>query len=125
MPFLCTREGDIWPLYSPEIGQIALFLPSLTLRFGVGEGEVDFFRGFLDLSVASFPLLCQDVRQRLNIYWGVIPFRLDFSADLETNLQRTFAQLKVSLPLFFPLSIYWKSWVSLTDNLSWIFRLGR
>ena len=38
----------------------------------------------------------QEVRQRLNLYWGVIPFRLDFSDDLESNLQRTFALLKVS-----------------------------
>lgn len=36
----------------------------------------------------------QDVRQRLNLYWGLIPFRLDFSDDMESNLQRTFALLK-------------------------------
>jgi hypothetical protein len=31
--------------------------------------------------------------QRLNLYWGLIPFRLDFSEDMEMNLQRTFALL--------------------------------
>jgi pyruvate kinase len=33
------------------------------------------------------------IRQRLNLYWGLIPFRLDFSEDMEMNLQRTFALL--------------------------------
>ena len=37
-----------------------------------------------------------DVRQKLNLYWGLIPFRIDFSDDMEDNLQRTFALLKVS-----------------------------
>eukprot|EP00271_Cylindrocystis_brebissonii_P015470 TRINITY_DN38373_c0_g1_i1.p1 TRINITY_DN38373_c0_g1~~TRINITY_DN38373_c0_g1_i1.p1 ORF type:complete len:616 (+),score=124.20 TRINITY_DN38373_c0_g1_i1:270-2117(+) len=36
----------------------------------------------------------QVVRQRLNLYWGLIPFRLEFSDDMESNLQRTFALLK-------------------------------
>lgn len=35
-----------------------------------------------------------EVRQRLNLYWGLIPFRLVFSEDMEGNLQRTFALLK-------------------------------
>ncbi|GAQ82590.1 pyruvate kinase [Klebsormidium nitens] len=33
------------------------------------------------------------IRQRLNLYWGLIPFRLSFSEDMEINLQRTFALL--------------------------------
>ena len=36
----------------------------------------------------------QDVRQRLNLRWGVMPFRLDFGADPEENVDRTFALLK-------------------------------
>lgn len=32
----------------------------------------------------------QDVRTRLNLRWGVMPFRLDFDADPETNVERTF-----------------------------------
>lgn len=36
----------------------------------------------------------QKVRQHLNLQWGLIPFRLDFSDDMETNLRRTFALLK-------------------------------
>ena len=36
----------------------------------------------------------QDVRRRLNLRWGVMPFRLDFSADPEENVTRTFALLK-------------------------------
>ena len=36
----------------------------------------------------------QDVRQRLNLRWGVMPFRLDFDADPEENVDRTFALLK-------------------------------
>jgi pyruvate kinase len=37
----------------------------------------------------------QETRQRLNLRWGVIPFRLDLqSADPEANVQRTFALLK-------------------------------
>jgi pyruvate kinase len=36
----------------------------------------------------------KSVRQRLNLQWGLIPFRLDFSDDMESNLRRTFALLK-------------------------------
>jgi len=36
----------------------------------------------------------QDVRRRLNLRWGVMPFRLDFSVDPEENVTRTFALLK-------------------------------
>lgn len=32
----------------------------------------------------------QEVRQRMNLRWGVIPFRMDFSGDPEENVQRTF-----------------------------------
>lgn len=34
------------------------------------------------------------VRRYLNLQWGLIPFRLDFSDDMESNLSRTFALLK-------------------------------
>jgi pyruvate kinase len=34
------------------------------------------------------------VRARLNLRWGVMPFRLDFGADPEENVDRTFALLK-------------------------------
>ncbi|KAI7743565.1 hypothetical protein M8C21_000764, partial [Ambrosia artemisiifolia] len=34
------------------------------------------------------------VRRRLNLQWGLIPFRLGFSDDMESNLNRTFALLK-------------------------------
>ncbi|XP_072986753.1 pyruvate kinase isozyme A, chloroplastic-like [Typha latifolia] len=34
------------------------------------------------------------VRRRLNLQWGLIPFRLNFSDDMESNLNRTFALLK-------------------------------
>lgn len=36
----------------------------------------------------------KSVRRRLNLQWGLIPFRLDFSGDMESNLRRTFALLK-------------------------------
>lgn len=36
----------------------------------------------------------QAVRQRLNLRWGVMPFRLDFSDSPEENVSRTFALLK-------------------------------
>jgi len=36
----------------------------------------------------------QETRQGLNLRWGVIPFRLDFAADPETNIARTFSLLK-------------------------------
>jgi pyruvate kinase len=36
----------------------------------------------------------QNVRQRMNLQWGLIPFRLDFGEDMESNLHRTFALLK-------------------------------
>lgn len=32
----------------------------------------------------------QEVRQRMNLRWGVIPFRMDFSGNPEENVQRTF-----------------------------------
>lgn len=38
-------------------------------------------------------LICadsQEVRQHLNMRWGVMPFRLDFEADPEANVSRTF-----------------------------------
>jgi pyruvate kinase len=47
--------------------------------------------------VLACPVRCadkQDVRQRLNLRWGVMPFRLDFAADPEENVDRTFALLK-------------------------------
>ncbi|WOK99421.1 hypothetical protein Cni_G08133 [Canna indica] len=34
------------------------------------------------------------VRRRLNLQWGLIPFRLGFSGDMESNLNRTFFLLK-------------------------------
>lgn len=34
------------------------------------------------------------VRRRLNLQWGLIPFRLDFSDDMESNLNKTFSLLK-------------------------------
>ncbi|KAI5069440.1 hypothetical protein GOP47_0015741 [Adiantum capillus-veneris] len=34
------------------------------------------------------------VRRYLNLQWGLIPFRLDFTEDMESNLSRTFALLK-------------------------------
>ncbi|KAH7857141.1 hypothetical protein Vadar_009508 [Vaccinium darrowii] len=34
------------------------------------------------------------VRRCLNLQWGLIPFRLSFSDDMESNLNRTFALLK-------------------------------
>ncbi|WOK97111.1 pyruvate kinase isozyme A, chloroplastic-like [Canna indica] len=34
------------------------------------------------------------VRRRLNLQWGLIPFRLGLSDDMESNLNRTFALLK-------------------------------
>ncbi|KAK9817658.1 hypothetical protein WJX72_000267 [[Myrmecia] bisecta] len=36
----------------------------------------------------------QEVRQRMNLRWGVMPFRLDFSNDPEFNVDRTFKLLK-------------------------------
>jgi pyruvate kinase len=36
----------------------------------------------------------QEVRQHLNMRWGVMPFRLDFEADPEANVSRTFSLLK-------------------------------
>ena len=32
----------------------------------------------------------QEVRQHLNMRWGVMPFRLDFEDDPEANISRTF-----------------------------------
>ncbi|KAJ7557703.1 hypothetical protein O6H91_04G006100 [Diphasiastrum complanatum] len=34
------------------------------------------------------------VRRRLNLHWGVIPFRLDFADEMESNLCQTFSLLK-------------------------------
>ncbi|KAL5702155.1 pyruvate kinase [Ranunculus cassubicifolius] len=34
------------------------------------------------------------VRRRLNMQWGLIPFRLNFHDDMETNLNKTFSLLK-------------------------------
>ncbi|KAJ4887159.1 hypothetical protein Rs2_26907 [Raphanus sativus] len=34
------------------------------------------------------------VRRRLNLQWGLIPFRLSFSEDMESNLNKTFSLLK-------------------------------
>lgn len=34
------------------------------------------------------------VRRRLNLQWGLIPFRLSFSDDMENNLNKTFLLLK-------------------------------
>lgn len=36
----------------------------------------------------------KDVRIKLNLRWGLIPFRLDFAEDMEVNLRRTFSLLK-------------------------------
>ncbi|PIA31596.1 hypothetical protein AQUCO_04900118v1 [Aquilegia coerulea] len=34
------------------------------------------------------------VRRRLNLQWGLIPFRLNFTDDMESNLNKTFSLLK-------------------------------
>jgi pyruvate kinase len=36
----------------------------------------------------------KEVRRRLNLSWGLIPFRIEFSDDMESTLRRTFALLK-------------------------------
>lgn len=36
----------------------------------------------------------QQVRQRLNMRWGVLPFRIDFSNDPEVTVAASFALLK-------------------------------
>lgn len=36
----------------------------------------------------------KSVRRRLNLSWGLIPFRIEFSDDMESNLRRTFTLLK-------------------------------
>lgn len=36
------------------------------------------------------PADTQEVRQHLNMRWGVMPFRLDFEDDPEVNVSRTF-----------------------------------
>ena len=49
-------------------------------------------------SLHSSDYLCcadqQDVRQRLNLRWGVIPFRMDFDPNPEANIYKTFSLLK-------------------------------
>ncbi len=44
----------------------------------------------IDCCARSAPPDKQETRQRLNMRWGVMPFRLDFSADPEENVSRTF-----------------------------------
>lgn len=34
------------------------------------------------------------VRRRLNLQWGLMPFRLNYSDDMESNLNKTFSLLK-------------------------------
>nr|CAB3452125.1 unnamed protein product [Digitaria exilis] len=46
-----------------------------------------------DCPVFAFTTLTS-VRRRLNLQWGLIPFRLSFSDDMESNLNRTFSLLK-------------------------------
>ncbi|KAF9677656.1 hypothetical protein SADUNF_Sadunf08G0130200 [Salix dunnii] len=36
----------------------------------------------------------KSVRRRLNLQWGLIPFRVNFSDDMESNLNKTFSLLK-------------------------------
>ena len=36
----------------------------------------------------------RDVRIKLNLRWGLIPFRINFSEDMEVNLRLTFSLLK-------------------------------
>lgn len=36
------------------------------------------------------PADSQEVRQRMNLRWGVMPFRIDFEESPEENLARTF-----------------------------------
>ncbi|KAJ6321676.1 hypothetical protein OIU77_011698 [Salix suchowensis] len=36
----------------------------------------------------------KSVRRRLNLQWGLIPFRVSFSDDMESNLNKTFSLLK-------------------------------
>ena len=35
------------------------------------------------------------MRKQLNLRWGLIPFRLNFSEDMDSNLGRTLALLKI------------------------------
>eukprot|EP00884_Botryococcus_braunii_P014952 jgi/Botrbrau1/23458/Bobra.106_1s0014.1 len=57
-----------------------------------------YMAGFLSRLRPDCPIFAftdkQDVRQRLNLRWGVMPFRLEFSQDPEENVQRTFSLLK-------------------------------
>ena len=41
-------------------------------------------------SASCCPADQQDVRQRMNLRWGVMPFRLDFAENPEENIERTF-----------------------------------
>jgi len=57
-----------------------------------------YMAGYLSRLRPSAPIFafCDDqrIRLRLAMRWGVIPFRLDFSDDPETNVLRTFELLK-------------------------------
>ncbi|XP_078435429.1 pyruvate kinase family protein [Wolffia australiana] len=50
-------------------------------------------RGRPDCPIFAFTTTTS-VRRRLNLQWGLIPFRLSFSEDMENNLNRTFSLLK-------------------------------
>ncbi|KAL3689600.1 hypothetical protein R1sor_015909 [Riccia sorocarpa] len=47
-----------------------------------------------DCPIFSFTEEPKNVRRWLNLSWGLIPFRVDFSEDMEKNLRRTFSLLK-------------------------------
>nr|AQP26306.1 pyruvate kinase [Diospyros kaki] len=46
-----------------------------------------------DCPIFAFTTMAS-VRRHLNLQWGLIPFRLNFSDDMESNLNRTFSLLK-------------------------------
>lgn len=61
-------------------------------RRGLTAALVSHFRPFAPIfAFTNMP----SVRRRLNLYWGVYPFRIEFSSDPEKTIQRAMEVLKV------------------------------
>lgn len=96
LPLLATNaDGRVSEELCASAAQLASNLGAAAIFVYTRRG---YMANFLSRCRPDCPIFAftddQGVRQRLNMRWGVIPFRMDFQEDPEDNVQRTFRLLK-------------------------------
>lgn len=88
MFFLAFVVTSVFELSANKLKASALFVYAKT-----GQMASLLSRSRPDCPIFAFAPT-SSVRRRLNLQWGLVPFCLNFSDDMESNLNQTFSLLK-------------------------------